>query len=385
MDTDTPPNNISVSDETYSPFGNPIEDISPICFSAATSPAPLGSLAAPMGGLSQLAGAPWGTAAKGVPVGITDVKPNNPPHQTRKTPKNRIKPPHQKYTPGYMASANSGRCGEVLHQVLCPEDPAHFHELHSYTCHRPACPECWTSWASRAASDAADRIEAYGRLNRGRTPRHISFSPRPGEYGPDDLARMLEDLNRVLRRFGCEAAACIPHPYRLAGDAPDDEPDKSRTNRYRAALDSPDWRDLVSWAPHVHCMIYGPLPSSDVFEDKTGWVYRNHEKDTKAARGRSGDELKGTLYYLLTHAWVLGNNAVVRYWFGMSTRKLGRVEDAPQYEDVICPVCKACCVKAPPDIRQFDGTYAGFYQDLHNAPKATVMRRRFRFFMRVKP
>jgi len=367
-------------------------------------PCPVGGLAAPLEGPIATAGAPRGTAAEGgsVPTvhlgpglefwgvvrGYPDVKPNNTPPPARNTPKKPIRAPPQQVTPGYMNHANTARCGEVLHQVICPEDPAHFRELHSYSCHRPACPECWPSWCKRAAEDASARIEAYGRLNGGRTPRHIAFSPKPGVYGPDDLRVMLEDLNQVLRKFGIEAAASVPHPYRLLvdGDADsDDEPDKPRANRYREALEAPDWRERVCWSPHVHCIVYGPLPDSKEFEKKTGWVYRNQERGPGSRRGRAGDELTGTIYYLLTHAWVLGNNAVVRYWFGMSTRKLGRVEDAPQYEDVICPVCKACCVKAPPDIRQSDGTYAGFYQDLHNAPKATVMRRRFRFFMRVKP
>lgn len=341
-------------------------------------PAALGGLAAPQEALSHAPPAPLGAglAQWGVERGYPDVKPNNVIHVE--------KPHHQKVTPGYMSHANTARCGEVLHQVICPDDPEHFRELHSYSCHRPACPECWPSWCKRAAEDASARVEAYGRLNGGRTPRHIAFSPPPGRYGPDDLRVMLEELNQVLRKVGVEASAAIPHPYRLVDGDNDDEPDKPRSNRYREALDAPDWRERVYWSPHVHCLVYGPLPSSDDFEKKTGWVYRNQERGPGSRRGRRGDELTGTIYYLLTHAWVLGNNAVVRYWFGMSTRKLGRVEDAPVYEEVICPVCKACCVKAPPDIRQSDGSYVGFYQDLHNAPKATVLRRRFRFFMRVK-
>jgi hypothetical protein len=129
--------------------------------------------------------------------------------------------------------------------------------------------------------------------------------------------------------------------------------------------------------------VYGPLPNSEEFEEKTGWTYTNHEED-RGSRGRLGAELRATIYYLLSHAWVQGNNAVVRYWFGMSTRTLGKLEGEPYIKTEPCPVCKAACVQVPPDIVTDEGRVISFYQDIHNAPVHYVKVKTWEYIVRVK-
>lgn len=303
--------------------------------------------------------------------GYPDIQPNNPL-------------PRLKFTPGYGSPHPA--CGDVRFKVVCPEDIKHYSRLARYNCHRPACPTCWPGWAARAADDAAGRIEGY-RLATGTDykPRHISFSPPPGTV--QDLQDLIDQGNHVMRRFGIQAACVIPHPYRLkhGGPAADSEeiPTRTWSNRYTEALDSPTWRDRVRFSPHIHAMVYGPLPNSEEFEEKSGWTYTNHEED-RGSRGRLGAELRATIYYLLSHAWVQGNNAVVRYWFGMSTRTLGKLDGEPYIKTEPCPVCKAACVQVPPDIVTVEGRVIPVYQDIHNAPVHVVKVKTWEYIVRAK-
>lgn len=325
----------------------------------------------PAGGGAASAAGTSGRASCKEKRGYPDIQPNNPL-------------PRLKLTPGY--GSPHPVCGDVRFKVVCPEDVKHYSRLARYNCHRPACPTCWPGWAARAADDAAGRVEGY-RLATGTDykPRHISFSPPPGTV--KDLPDLIDQANHVMRRFGIQAACVIPHPYRLkqGGPAADSEeiPTKTWSNRYTEALDSPTWRDRVRFSPHIHALVYGPLPNSEEFEEKTGWTYTNHEED-RGSRGRLGGELRATIYYLLSHAWVQGNNAVVRYWFGMSTRTLGKLEGDPYIKTEPCPVCNAACVQAPPDIVTEEGRVIPFYQDIHNAPVHYVKVKTWEYIVRVK-
>lgn len=153
-------------------------------------------------------------------------------------------------------------------------------------------------------------------------------------------------------------------------------------NRYEYALSQDNWPDLVRTSPHLHLLVYGPLMDADEFYKKTGWTYRNH--DEGAGSGRSGADLKKTIYYLLTHAWVRGNHKVVRYWAGMSTRHLACVDLGVEKRTEPCPVCACDLVKTPPDIVWSDGTVHPFYQDLHNAPAHIVKVHIYRYEVRHK-
>jgi hypothetical protein len=299
--------------------------------------------------------------------GFPDIQPDN--HST-----------DEKLTPGNRPEQATAKCGEVLFQIVCPDHPDDKH-LRSYACHGASCPICWESWASRAAEDAASRIEGFQSITGSADPRHISFSPPPGRYGKGDREKMTQDLNHLLKAYGISAMVAIPHPYRLIRGDDDDVPEESRSNRYRRALDSPSWFNKVYTSPHLHGFVFGSLPPFEEFQAVTGWVYRNHDS---VGGGRSGDSLRATLYYLLTHAWVNGNARVVRYWFGISTRRMGRVEMPAVYETVECPVCKAPMVKIPPDRYTVEGVLIVVFQDLHNAPKATIKRKQWQYYLKSK-
>lgn len=333
----------------------------PVCPGAMGAESPLGLV--PYNSITHTHNITRNSHAKS---GYPDIQPNNP--FLRRV----LTPGHGEQHPA---------CGDVRFKVQCPEDIKHYTRLARYNCHRPACPICWPGWAARAADDAASRIEGYqSAVGRAASPRHVTFSPPPGSI------TTLEDLydrgNRALRSVGIEAAMVVPHPYRLrrtTADTPEPVPLRSWGNRYTEALSTATWRDRVDFSPHLHAIVYGPLPDPETFQKRTGWVYRNHDQH---GPGRSGDELRGTIYYLLSHAWVNGNNAVVRYWFGMSTRKLARIPGETYKEPEPCPVCKASCVVTPPDSIQPDGTAVPFYQDIRNAPVYYVKVKTWEYIVR---
>ncbi|MFA5346786.1 MAG: hypothetical protein WC294_01500 [Methanoregula sp.] len=287
-----------------------------------------------------------------------------------------------KFTPGYGdAHAN---CGGVRFVVTCPDDSHHHMQIMRENCKRPACPKCWPGWAARASGIAAQRIDGYWQVHNSKLlSRHISLHPPKGTI--TDLQDLLDQGRKKAAILGVYAAAVIPHHDRLKPDM------KARCeaaavdtgqNRYEWALSRSDWYTLVDESPHLHMMAYGPLMDPDEFYKKTGWTYRNH--DDGAESGRCSEDLKKTLYYLLTHAWVRGNHKVVRYWMGLSTRHLMRVDLGNESHVESCKVCSCDLVKTPPDIVWQDGTVHPFYQDLNNAPAYLVKVRIYRYEIRWK-
>jgi len=310
------------------------------------------------------------TPGPGVSAWYPDIQPNN--KSFRRENQRSARP-----TPGY-AEPNPV-CGSVRFKVLCPEVPKHFSRENRYSCHRPECPTCWPSWAARAAGRACDTIEGYRAASGiNRKPRHVSLSPDPTNVpyegpGPEALQWLYDEGRRVVAVLGISAAAVIAHPYRIVPEyeaAVSRMADNAGENRYTWALSQENWRDLVYFSPHLHLLAYGPLMDSDKFHDVTEWIYVNHDDDESGDTGRSGDELKKTVFYLLSHSWVRGNNATVRYWLGMSTRRLKCSDSMTLKKPVFCPVCGVQAVRVQPDIIRADGSVYHEYQDLRNAPKA---------------
>jgi len=261
--------------------------------------------------------------------------------------------------PGHNLEPSSATCGTFHHAIICRSNQDHYNREIPHTCGKPGCPECWRTWAGRATKRAAGRVQGYVTATRTKyRPRHVIWSPRPKDYQDADAAcrEVLEGFHRVWRRSGAEALALVVHPYRFREGMREKARDEARSagfrgNPYEWALSRENWADYLYISPHIHALVLGYLVPSDDFEKETGWIYKN--------RGVR-NSLEGTLFYLLTHAWVRGNAAAVRYWGGMSTRHLGctvRVE----YVTKACPVCHE-------DLGRVG--WGEDYQDLHNAPTA---------------
>lgn len=206
---------------------------------------------------------------------------------------------------GFMKDEN---CGTVQALVgLCNTKPAeHRPVLIPHTCGRKVCPVCWTTWAERAGARVTDQINGYltamygpvqgidqGEL-RYLLPRHVSFHPSrqvledlvvvvlTGLQDPRDFQASFQIQFRakaiaVMIEAGARAGIYIPHDIRLLEDRDTARADNELdTDRYRAVLDCPDWRERVKWWPHAHGIVFGKLENANAFYDRTGWTYRVH-------------------------------------------------------------------------------------------------------------
>ena len=271
-----------------------------------------------------------------------------------------------KLTPGYAESYPV--CGDVRFKILCPDQPDHYTTLARYSCHRPACPVCYPIWIGEQAKRAAYRIEGFqDATGYPYLPRHISFSPDPSKFPyreptTEALQYLYEKGRDIAAAAGIIAAVIIPHPYRIKKEfqqSISQAADREGINRYEYTLKQTNWKDLVTFSPHIHIIGYGHLVTSSDLYKKAGWTYRNHTPTGK--KGLKGEHLQRTLAYLLTHTWARGNHKILRYVLGMSTHHLTQVDHGYRTEQILCPTCQAHCVAINED---------GQYQDLHNAPHA---------------
>jgi len=253
-------------------------------------------------------------------------------------------------------------CGTFHHAIICRSNQDHYNREIPHTCGKPGCPVCGPTWAARATRRAAGRVRGYVTATGTKySPRHVSYSPPRRDYQDDqdvdDACRaLLEDFQKVVDRSGAEALALVIHPWRFRKGMRVRAREEARAagfrgNPYEWALSRANWAEYLYLSPHIHALVLGYLVPSEEFEQLTGWVYRNHG---------IRKNIEGTIYYLLTHAWVRGNAKAVRYWRGMSTRHLGctvKIEHVTKE----CPVCHE-------DLGRV--SWGDNYQDLRNAPTA---------------
>jgi len=229
------------------------------------------------------------------------------------------------------------------------------------SCGRRACPEDWTSWANRAGERVQDVLNSYLSSKYGNKPpeddgtrerllsRHISWHPEREQMihlieetldavtphrgtapqlgiGPDyrrfqaELDRRFRVMaSRVMTEAGAVAWVQVTHEIRLLDPRGNHDADGNQeTNRYRAILDRPDWRDHVKLYLHAHGLVIGALPPYGEFYKMTGgWTYKVHGTATNPA---------GLIYYLVSHAPAadgvrsityhgeLGKRVMVKHW-----------------------------------------------------------------------
>jgi hypothetical protein len=275
--------------------------------------------------------------------------------------------------PGYGESLPV--CGSVRFTITCPENQEHYTQLRKYECHKSSCPICWTTWASRLSRDAQLRIDgsraAYDRLYKA---RHISLSPDyvPFQYPTADCLKWLyKEGNRLTKLLGITGCCVIVHPYRIKEEMKflaSELASRNKMNRYQWAIKQENPLDYLYFSPHLHLIAYGKLMNSDDFHELTGWIYRNHDDNQKA--GREINELRRTIYYLLTHAWTKDNSVVLRYWGDLSNKRLQKIKIDERKEPILCPICEKHMVKKMPDVLQFDGSFKPMYQDINNCDHA---------------
>lgn len=259
----------------------------------------------------------------------------------------------RRLTPGYLEDPTHEYCGTFRARVICPTNQDHHNQVIHERCGNPGCPVCWPDWAHQATNRIARVIDGYRMATRTPNhPLHVSFHPGiEGDDGRDQgeiLAEVLEAFNKQMEYLGIVAAAVVAHPYRIRDEKRarvNAQARRAGLNRYEWALTQPDWYRYVRFSPHIHALIFGarydfrPLPEPEDYMKKyPGWEYRNHGP-------RQGDDLKRTIRYILSHAWVRGNHKVVRYWRGLSTRRLGCIVEKSDPVPVQCKECGTALVR----------------------------------------
>lgn len=282
-----------------------------------------------------------------------------------------------KLTPGFGEAFD--RCGEVRSRVVCPEDEHHHVTKIPNSCNRPECPECNSKWRARAAKGAAQHLKGYEEAYQSKHPaRHLILSP-PASWMPSGatpgeiLQKLYTDTAEILKRYGLSAIV-IPHPYRLKDARRADAADRainSGRNRYQVVLDLPSWEDWIEVEPHSHSLAYGTMPPFNQFYKETGgWVYKFIEN--KALKRHN---YEAVISYLLSHAWVRGNQKVARGYGNLAPARL-RCVTTKTKDPRPCKVCGAARVRLHEWERVYEeGRPVGWvYQDLHNAPLAFIVR-----------
>jgi hypothetical protein len=290
----------------------------------------------------------------------------------------------EKVTPGYGESYP--KCGTISSRsiratVVCPDNPDHYNRIIFDGCHRPECPVDWPSWAGRGAERIADTVTGF-KTAHGYPyyPDHIDITPDPvcvpfDRPSSECLRWLLEEANSRLDVLGVVAAAVIPHPYRIRPERKkevNDHASAEHENRYVWALKQENWYDYVYFSPHVHALVYGKLIHVFDFERLTGWQYHKHGRKVNGKKRyglRTREDVVKVAYYLLTHAWVRGNNKTVRTYRGMASTKLLVTVTKTDTPDT-CPVCGTHAVRVPHYGTDSDGQVIMPYQNLHSCDKA---------------
>lgn len=243
-----------------------------------------------------------------------------------------------KVTPGY--SESSLTCGEFLYWKVCRTHSNHPKKAVLKHCKRPGCPTCYQTWASREARSATDLIQAYKDLTGNPyAVRHVALSP-PADMvasngftwaSTDALNWLYDEGNRVQRLLGVTGCLVVPHPYRIKREYWEYIASRKETteNRYEWVMRQDNWDEYVYFSPHLHLFAFGKFMDYKTFKDLTGWLYHN-------IGYRTGKSLEKSLRYVLTHAWVKGNNKILRAWGSISNRNLGSEIVSKYWEEDVC-------------------------------------------------
>ena len=241
---------------------------------------------------------------------------------------------YQKYIIVSHGSPNP-KCGDVRAKLYCEQTGKFLHDL-LHTCHRAVCPICWTSWIGRETDVASERFMVGLDLLRqeytGYQVHHVVFSAPLEDYHltPKQLRTR---LNYRMKKAGVVAGLVIFHAYRFRNN----RTKESVTWRHcslnpNAEVPIVDCEEYYS--PHFHVASVGYLMNVEEFYEKFGWRYR------KVRPLRNLDDLRGMIWYALSHAGIAeGHHAVT--WVGrFSTNSL--IKDGPDEVEVIFPKCPCC-------------------------------------------
>lgn len=347
--------------------------------SDGAAPAPARGACGPLErGLSQLAGAPWGTAAKG---GFVPAEP--PTYPALGT--NGIHA-GQFIIPGTGSKTDDG-CGAWSSSWACSHDPSHYIRHIEKHCDNPSCPVCYGHYIGKAAGRVAERVRGYiETANSGQTGldgfglaawhkdntrylNHFVLSPRPSQITPDmPYDKIKQAGRRMAARVGITGGVQIFHPFRIKEACRnafkrrnhglmrlgEEERDRKYWEMVRGdVLGLGAWDDYVEWSPHFHYIGFGRLPDRKTAEQKEavgeilgGWILKwvRHVETERSFDGQDiVDPIAALASYLLSHAGYQPGRKIPSWCGVLGPNDLRKCKDKPIKEEyrVVCPKCGA--------------------------------------------
>jgi hypothetical protein len=227
-------------------------------------------------------------------------------------------------------------CGEVRAKAWCPDELVFKHDLVE-NCNRLECPVCNLTTARKAAKKVTERMWSYREILKKHRKRHarlshVTFSI-PVEESYQDYRELRKRLYKAMKKAGVRGAVVIFHPYRFRDAFGNEVPWKRCSLNPEAESPIPDC--VAEWSPHWHAVCTGWLIPSDEFEERTGWIYKNHgERYTR-------DDVFFTVAYLVSHMGLGERVQSITYIGEASYNRLVIAEERVEYEPVLCPDCEA--------------------------------------------
>jgi hypothetical protein len=232
-------------------------------------------------------------------------------------------------------------CGETKMVISCSNPSCEFpRELIPHDCKSPTCPVCWPRWCKRATNRATEKIWetlelAKKGIDKGFMVSGVVISP-PEELKDLSYDDLQEQFRRVSKRLKAAGIAATLHLWRYRNDTGE-------------ILEAVPWREYEAHptdfvrirSPHWHCWVMGKLIDSDIFFEKTGWIYKKFRSETTQSWGLARNDIWNSVYYALSHTAVSISSTKKRHamrYYGLLWRSRV-VEEIVDYEECKCPFC----------------------------------------------
>jgi len=232
-------------------------------------------------------------------------------------------------------------CGKTKMIISCSNDSCEFpRELIPHDCKSPTCPICWPRWCKRATNRATEKIWETLELAKKGIDKGFSVSgvvvscpESMSEMAYDDLQDQFRKTSKKLKAVGIAATL---HLWRYRNDNGE-------------MLEAIPWKEYESHptafvrvrSPHWHCWTMGRLIDSDMFFEKTGWIYKKFFSESTNSFQLARNDIWNSVYYALSHTAVSISSTRKRHamrYYGLFWRSKV-VEEVIEWEEVKCPFC----------------------------------------------
>jgi hypothetical protein len=233
------------------------------------------------------------------------------------------------------------KCGQTKIVRRCSAFPEeHPVILIPHDCRSPTCPICWPRWCKRATNRATEKIWeslelAKKVIDKGFMVSGVVISP-PEELKDLSYDDLQEQFRRVSKKLKAAGIAATLHLWRYRNDTGE-------------ILEAVPWREYEAHptdfvrirSPHWHCWVMGIMIDSDIFFEKTGWIYKKFRSETTQSWGLARNDIWNSVYYALSHTAVSISSTLKRHamrYYGLLWRSRVK-EELIDFEPIVCSVC----------------------------------------------